>query len=63
MLALIEVDRVFVLWASQIKDYKISLVCFSVKHALLKIKGKDSLTGNMDVQVQRHVYMWTASTI
>jgi hypothetical protein len=41
MLALIAVDRASVLWASQTKDYKIRIFCFSVKHPMLMIKGKD----------------------
>ena len=33
---------------SQTKVYKIGICCFSAKHAVLKRKNKDWLTGNQD---------------
>jgi hypothetical protein len=36
------------------KDYKISICCFSAKHAALRIKGKDWLARNQD-----NVWEWS----
>jgi hypothetical protein len=53
MLALCAVDRGFEPRSGQSKDYKISICCFSAKHAALRRKSKDWLTRN---QVVQHVY-------
>ena len=34
--------------SGQTKDYKISMCCFSAKHAALRRKSKDWLAGNQD---------------
>ena len=37
------------LLSSQTKDYKISIGCFSAKHAALKSKSKEWMAGNQDM--------------
>ena len=48
------VDRVFEPRSCQTKDYKISIICFSAKHATLRIKSKDWLARN-----QNNVSKWS----
>jgi len=48
MLALSAVDRGFELWSGQTKGYKISICCFSTKHAALRRKNRDWLVHNLD---------------
>ena len=48
MLASSPVDCEFELWSYQTKDYKISICCFSAKHATFRIKNKDWLARNQD---------------
>jgi len=48
MFALSSVDHGFEPWSDQIKDYKISICCFSAKHAALRSKRKDWLARNQD---------------
>jgi len=47
------VDHGFEPWLSQTKDYKISICCFSAKHAVLRRKSKDWLARNQD-----NVFEW-----
>ena len=54
VLASNEVDRGFEPRPGQIKDYKIGICCFSVKHAALRRKSKDSLPRN-----QNNVSEWS----
>jgi hypothetical protein len=35
-------------WCGQTKDYKISICCFSAKHAALRSKSKDCLAQNQN---------------
>jgi hypothetical protein len=42
------VDRGFETQSGQTKDYKISICCFSAKHATLRKKSKDWLPWNQD---------------
>jgi hypothetical protein len=46
VLASSAVDRGFELRSGQTKDYKISICCFSTKHAALRRKSKDWLALN-----------------
>ena len=48
VLASSAVDRGFELRSGQIKDYKISICCFSPMHAALRRKSKDWLARNQD---------------
>ena len=48
------VDRGFDPRSAQTKDYKISICCFSAKHAALRNKNKDWLAGN-----QNNVSEWS----
>jgi hypothetical protein len=48
VLALSVVDRGFKPRSSHTKDYKISICCFSAKHASLRRKTKHWLTRNQD---------------
>ena len=48
MLASSVVDRGFEPRLGQTKDYKISICCFSTKHAALRRKSKDWLARNQD---------------
>jgi hypothetical protein len=47
------VDRGFEPRSGQTKDYKISMCCFSAKHAALRRKSKGWLTG-----IQNNVFEW-----
>jgi hypothetical protein len=42
------VDCGFESWSGQTKDHKISICCFSTKHAALRKKSKDGLARNQD---------------
>jgi hypothetical protein len=42
------IDRGLELRSGQIKDYKISICCFSAKHAALRRKSKDWLARNQN---------------
>jgi hypothetical protein len=42
------IDRGFEPRSGQTKDYKISICCFSAKHAALRSKSKDWLAQNQD---------------
>ena len=46
--ALSVVDRGFVPWSGQTKDYKIGICCFSAKNEALRRKGKDWLARNQN---------------
>jgi hypothetical protein len=48
MLASSAVDHLFKSRSGQTKDYKISMCCFSTKHAALRTKSKDWLAQNQD---------------
>jgi hypothetical protein len=48
VLALSAVYRGLELRSGQIKDYEISICCFSIKHTALRRKNKDWLAGNRD---------------
>ena len=48
VLASSAVDRGFGPQSGQTKDYKISICCFSAKHAALRRKSKDWLARNQD---------------
>ena len=48
MLASNAVDRGFEPRSGQTKDYKISICCFSAKHAALRRKSKDWLARNQN---------------
>jgi hypothetical protein len=48
VLALSEVDHGFKPWLGRSKDFKISICCFSAKHAALRRKSKDWLAWNQD---------------
>ena len=48
VLASSAVDRGFQSQLGQTKDYKISICCFSAKHAELRRKSKDRLDRNQD---------------
>jgi hypothetical protein len=48
MLASSAVDHLFKSRLGQTKDYKISICCFSTKHAALRTKSKDWLAQNQD---------------
>ena len=48
MLASSAVDRGFEPRSGQTKDYKISICCFSAKHAALRRKSKDWLARNQN---------------
>ena len=48
MLASSAVDHLFKSRSGQTKDYKISICCFSTKHAALRTKSKDWLAQNQD---------------
>ena len=48
VLASSAVDLEFQSRSGQIKDYKISICCFSAKHAALSRKSKNWLSGNRD---------------
>jgi hypothetical protein len=48
------VDRGFEPWSGQIKDYEISICCFSAKLAALRRKSKDGLTW-----IQNNVSEWS----
>jgi hypothetical protein len=54
VLALGAVDRGFECRSGQAKDYKISICCFSAKHAALRRKSKDWLARN-----QNNVSEWS----
>ena len=54
VLALGAVDRGFECRSGQAKDYKISICCFSAKHAALRGKNKDRLARN-----QNNVSEWS----
>jgi hypothetical protein len=54
VLASSAVDRGFEHWSGQIKDYKISVCCFSTKHAAFRRKSKDRLVRN-----QNNVFEWS----
>jgi hypothetical protein len=49
-----KVDRGFEPRSGQIKDYEISICCFSAKHASLRRKNKDWLARN-----QKNVSEWS----
>ena len=53
VLALSAVDRGFEPRSGQTKDYKISICCFSAKHAALRRKSKDWLARNQNVNVSQ----------
>jgi len=44
----VRVERGFEPRSGKTKDYKIGICCFSAKHAVLRRKNKDWLTGNQD---------------
>ena len=48
VLASSAVDRGFEPRSGQTKDYKISIYCFSAKHAALRRKSKDGLARNQN---------------
>ena len=48
VLASSAVDRGFEPRSDQTKDYKISICCFSAKHAALRRKNEDRLARNQD---------------
>ena len=48
VLASSAVDRGFEPRSDQTKDYKISICCFSAKHAVLRRKNEDRLARNQD---------------
>jgi hypothetical protein len=54
VLASSAVDRGFEPRSGQTKDYKISIYCFSAKHAALRRKSKDGLARN-----QNNVSEWS----
>ena len=63
------VDRGCDTRSGQIKDYKISIYCFSAKHAALRRKSKDWLARNQhnvsewgDMSIRRLLFQW-ASTL
>jgi hypothetical protein len=58
VLASSEVDRGFEPRSVQTKDYKISICCFTAKHASLRSKSKDSLAPN-----QNNVSEWSDRSI
>ena len=69
VLASSAVDRGFEPCVGQTKDYKISICCFSAKHAALRSKSKDRLDGNQnnvfewsDMSIRERLFQW-ASTI
>ena len=49
------VDYGFEPRSRQIKDYKISMCCFSAKHAALRSKSKDGLARNQNYVLERGV--------
>ena len=53
VLASSAVDRGFENRSGQIKDYKVGVYCFSVKHAALRRKNKDWFSRNQD-----NVFEW-----
>jgi hypothetical protein len=69
VLASSAVDRGFELRSGQTKDYKISICCFSFKHAASRRKSKDWLARNQDnvsewgdMSIHGLLFQW-ASTI
>ena len=63
VLASSTVDRGFELQSGQTKDYKISICCFSYKHAALRRKSKDlwdrnenNVSGRSDMSTRGHLF-------
>ena len=59
------IDRGLELRSGQIKDYKISICCFSAKYTTLKSKKKDLLAPEAGycVRVERHVCPQTVVSV
>ena len=68
MLASIALDRGFEPWTGQTKDYRISISCFSVKHAALRRTSKDWLALNQnnvsdsgDMSISGLLFQWPST--
>ena len=65
VLALSVVDSGFEPLSGQTKDYKISICCFSAKHATLRRKSRDWLARNQNnvSEWSDNVYPWTVISV
>ena len=63
MLTSSAVNRGFVPWSGQTKDYKIGICCIFFMHIAVRNESKDWTAGNQNDMSEQLVYLWTVVSV